>query len=118
MFRQAQPRQMRSFRLDNMCSERLKTLSGQLGASQGELIEQLVNACYDSACVDFNVDGFKGFTDRCKEIKEEMQVRTEFKELVRSIQEDSIKNCTDKMTMDEIDTIIAKSRQERQAKQT
>ena len=45
MFRQAQPRQMRSFQLDNVCSERLEILSGQLGASQGELIEQFVNAC-------------------------------------------------------------------------
>jgi len=118
MFRQAQPRQMRSFRLDNVCSDRLKTLSGQLGASQGELIEQLVNACYDSACVDFDIKGFKRFTDRCKEIKGELQARTEFKELVTSIQEDSVRNGTDKMTMEEIDAVIAKSRQERRARKT
>jgi hypothetical protein len=63
---------MHSFRLDGVSSERLRTLSGQLGASQGELIEQLVNACYDSACVDFDVEGFKRFADRCREIKTEM----------------------------------------------
>ena len=117
MFRQAQPRKMSSFRLDRVCSERLRNLSSQLGASQGELIEQLVNACHDSACVDFDVEGFKRFTDRCKEIKVEMQARTEFKELVKSIQEDSVKNGTDKMTMEEIDAIIAESRRERRAKQ-
>ena len=116
MFRQAQPRQMRSFRLDKISSERLKTLSGQLGASQGELIEQLVNACYDSACVDFDVEGFKRFADRCKEIKDEMQARREFGEVIKSIQEDSVRNGTDKMTLDEIDAIIAESRRERRAK--
>ena len=117
MFRQSQVRQMHSFRLDNVCSERLKNLSGQLGASQGELIEQLVNACYDSACVDYDVKGFERFADRCKEIKDEMQAKRELSGLVKSIQEDSVRNGTDKMTMEEIYAIVAESRRERRAKQ-
>jgi DNA-damage-inducible protein J len=36
---------------------------------------------------------------------------------IKSIQEDSVKNGTNKMTMDEIDTLIAKSRRERKAMQ-
>jgi len=41
----------------------------------------------------------------------------EGRELIKSIQSDSIINGTDKMTMDEIDAIIAESRQERRTKQ-
>jgi DNA-damage-inducible protein J len=44
------------------------------------------------------------------EVDNKMQARKEFGELVRSIQEDSVRNGTDKMTMDEIDGIIAEVR--------
>jgi len=41
---------------------------------------------------------------------EEMQARKRFAENMRSIQEDSVINGTDKMTMDEIDEIIQEVR--------
>ena len=66
MFRKA--RQMHSFRLDETSSERLKSMAVDLGASQGELLEQLINACFDSACTGYEVSGFQRFADRCKEI--------------------------------------------------
>ena len=44
------------------------------------------------------------------EVDNKMQARKEFGELVKSIQEDSVRNGTDKMTMDEIDGIIAEVR--------
>jgi hypothetical protein len=115
MFRQAQPRQMRSFRLDQKSSERLKELSSQLGASQGELIEELINACYDSACVDYDIRGFERFTDRCKEIKGIQKARKEFGEVFREMQEQSAINGTDKITMEEIDAEIAAYRREKRA---
>ena len=37
------------------------------------------------------------------------------REVIKSIREDSVKNGTDKMTMEEIDAIIAESRRERRA---
>jgi len=62
---------MRSFRLDDLTAERLKSLSVELNASQGELIEQLVNACFDAASSGYEVIGFQRFADRCKEITKE-----------------------------------------------
>jgi predicted DNA-binding protein len=115
MFRQTKPRQMRSFRLDQRSSERLKELSSQLGASQGELIEELINACYDSACVDFDIQGFERFTDRCKEIKEKQKVRKELGEVFREMQEQSAANETDKLTMEEIVAEITTYRREKSA---
>jgi DNA-damage-inducible protein J len=44
---------------------------------------------------------------------EEVQARKAFGETIRSIQEQSVMNGTDKMTMDEIDDIIAEVRQEK-----
>ena len=115
MFRQAQPRQMRSFRLNQTSAERLKTLSSQLGASQGELLEELISACFNSACVDFDVQGFENFTSRCKEIKKNMEARKILGEAFRMAQEDSVKNGTDKMTMEEINAEIAAYRREKKA---
>lgn len=115
MFRQKEPRQMRSFRLDKISAERLKSLSGQLGASQAELLEELINACYDSSCVDFDVKGFEKFVERCKEIQEELQARKEFGELLSEVQEQSVRNGTDEITMEEIDAEIAAYRKEKKA---
>jgi len=45
------------------------------------------------------------------------QTRQEFCDAIKAAQEQSVINGTDKMTMEEIDEIIAESRRERQAKQ-
>ena len=46
----------------------------------------------------------------------QMQARKELGEAFRAIQEDSVRNGTDKITMDEIDALIAECRQERRTK--
>ena len=46
----------------------------------------------------------------------EKEARAELGRVIREIQEDSVKNGTDKMSMDDIDAIIKESRAERRAK--
>jgi hypothetical protein len=56
---------------------------------------------------------------KIKDIEPAMTTREEYLAMgwnaLKSIQKDSVNNGTDKMTMDEIDAIIAESRRERQA---
>jgi len=49
------------------------------------------------------------------EIDPQMQARKEFGEAIKAAQEQSVINGTDKMTMDEIDNIIAECRKETKA---
>jgi hypothetical protein len=52
-----------------------------------------------------------------KSDEKQMQARQTLKQAMRDIQEDSVKNGTDKMTMDEIDAEIAAYRREKREKQ-
>jgi len=49
-------------------------------------------------------------------VDDEMKARQELREAFRAIQEDSVRNGTDDMTLEEINAIIAESRQERRKK--
>jgi len=55
----------------------------------------------------------RGIVAAIVEYDPKMQARKEFGEAIKAIQEDSVRNGTDKMTMDEIDAIIADVRREK-----
>lgn len=57
----------KNFRFDPLAYERLKGMAEENGMSQADLLEELVNACFDAACLGYSIEAFQRFADRMKE---------------------------------------------------
>lgn len=60
-------KKMTSFRLSAVELNRLNELSDKLLMDKTDILEELINACFDSYCVNFNVHGFERFTKHMQE---------------------------------------------------
>jgi ubiquitin len=97
---------------------------GQMREWFQNALKTLQRVNFDSLPSDigYNSHYGKGVNDMAvqtmnKSDEKQMQARLSLKEAFRAAQEDSVKNGTDKMTMDEIDAEIAAYRREKREKQ-
>lgn len=60
-------RKMKSYRLEDVTINRLEHMALQLEINQTELIEELINACFDTARSNYEKNNFDNFVQKAKE---------------------------------------------------
>ena len=97
-----------NIRMDKALKEQAETLLSELGMNMTTAFNIFLRQAVRERAIPFQIALEKPNI----EAERKRQARKEFGELVKSIQEDSVRNDTDKMTMDDIDAIVSNVRQE------
>ena len=97
-----------NIRMDKVLKEQAESVLSELGMNMTTAFNIFLRQTVRERAIPFKI----ALEKPNSESERKRQARKEFIELVKSIQADSVINGTDKITMDEIDSIIANARQE------
>jgi DNA-damage-inducible protein J len=97
-----------NIRMDKALKEQAESLLSELGMNMTTAFNIFLRQAVRERAIPFQITSDKPNN----EAERKRQARKEFGELVKSIQADSIRNGTDKITMDEIDAMITNVRNE------
>ena len=96
-----------NIRMDKVLKEQAESLLSELGMNMTTAFNIFLRQTVRERAIPFHISAA---------VSTHKALLTEGRGLMKSIQEDSIRNGTDKMTMDEIDAEIAAYRRERREK--
>ena len=102
-----------NIRMDKALKEQAESLLSELGMNMTTAFNIFLRQAVRERAIPFQI----ALDKPNDEAERKRQARKEFGELVKSIQADSVRNGTDKMTMDDLDAVITNVRQEARASQ-
>lgn len=102
-----------NIRMDKLLKEQAEIILSELGMSMTTALNVFLRQMVREQAIPFQLSLVKPN----EEAEYKLKARKEFNEIVRSIQADSVKNGTDKMTIDDIDVIIKEVRKETRTSQ-
>ena len=97
-----------NIRMDKSLKEQAEILLSELGMNMTTALNIFLRQTVRERAIPFQI----ALEKPNNETERKKLARKEFGELVKSIQADSVRNGTDKMSMDDIDAIISNVRQE------
>ena len=97
-----------NIRMDKALKEQAEKLLSELGMNMTTAFNIFLRQAVRERAIPFLISLEKPN----EEAERKRQARKEFGELIRSIQADSVRNGTDKLSMDDIDAIISEVRKE------
>jgi DNA-damage-inducible protein J len=100
-----------NIRMDRALKEQAESLLAELGMNMTTAFNIFLRQAVRQGKIPFEIS-----LNQQSVVASDMEARKELREAFRAIQGDSIRNGTDKMTMDEIDAEIAANRRKKREK--